>query len=1107
MSNDRGSGFRATGYGPQMPVTVEDATNSMAAARGGIDQQQAFVNALNAQNGLTNQSSVFGQQQGLANQLQGLANGTGPNPAMAQLQQTTGQNVANQGALMAGQRGAGTNVGLMARLAAQQGANTQQQAVGQGATMQAQQQIAAMQALQNQQANMGSMANTQVGQQQGGLSGLNQMLQAQQGAMLNQTNQQNNANIGMQSNLNNTNAAIAGINAQGQQAMFGGMLQGMGAGMGKMMGGMAGARGGMVTNQGFLHPYADGGIVNSVTGPSGGPNIGSVNIPSDSAAQGLQENTKSLWNQKKTDPQSSQTPQRGTGTSAGTKQYAGVTAYADGGEIEQPQAPPQPVVQPPQAAPTPQPQAPPPAQMAPAPAQTQPQPEPQAQAQPQMPAAPQATPVSSGPQSSVGQVLNSVNSPSAGPDIGSTNIPTDAGADALSKGFASFFSAGETNKSGGGGGGGGGMGSMMGGSGGGGGMAALAAARGGRVPGVPKVNHNSYANDFVDAKLSPGEIVIPLDVINGGNPVEDGAKFIRDTLSKHKGFACGGGVNRYAEGGMGNYNQNLSEDSNLENSDKVNERASREQNDKDNQRIYERMKSYDRSGMDAPGYQDGGRVMPEIPVSMPDPQKARDAWEGAQHGESFSKGWENLKNEVGFGTTSPQKQNKYNGGMVRRYAEGTPDAPVQPNYSTMPMGNLVQLPQYANAPQAQPMPQAESAPPQDIQSMMSNRNPNVGLQQEITGLGQKQRAEENIAKAGVTPAQEYSAAAKDSANKILQYTIDEEKEGKLLYDDLKTQKINPNAYIDNMGTKEKVGTAIGLILGGMGSGLLHQENSALKFLQKQIDNDIESQKINLNNKSTLMGALHQRYGSAIAAQKAYENARLMQLNSSLQTAAIKNGSLSAQSNANIASGPINAKIQENNQQLGIQRYIMDQGRSQDNNGTGDLSPADPATFVPIMIKDPGDRKTAFEEIKNASNIATNGPKMLKAFDDAANKLNTVDFIPGMENRDQKALHQLLLPNFKTIDGTVRQAAMDETFQNVTPQFGDGAATKASKRKTLEDWMTSESTAPVSMGHGIDLSRFSKTSHKMPGEQVERLDPKTGKTAIFDSRSKKFLGYK
>jgi hypothetical protein len=83
--------------------------------------------------------------QALQQQLTAEGMGQGPNPAQAQLAQNTGTNVANQAALMAGQRGAGANAGLIARQAAQQGAATQQGAIGQAATLQAQQQLAAQQ--------------------------------------------------------------------------------------------------------------------------------------------------------------------------------------------------------------------------------------------------------------------------------------------------------------------------------------------------------------------------------------------------------------------------------------------------------------------------------------------------------------------------------------------------------------------------------------------------------------------------------------------------------------------------------------------------------------------------------------------------------------------------------------------------------------------------------------------------------------------------------------------------------------------------------------------------------------------------------------------------
>lgn len=161
-----------------------------------IVNQQRFTDAVNRVDGLGNQQSTF-------NQLQNVANGQGPNPAQAQLANATGANVANQAALMAGQRGASQNAGLIARQAAQQGANLQQQAVGQGAALQAQQSLGAL----NQ---LGGIAGQQVAQQQNAANSYTQLAQNQQSNLFNAVNQQNQINSGTAAQNAKTNGGIAG---------------------------------------------------------------------------------------------------------------------------------------------------------------------------------------------------------------------------------------------------------------------------------------------------------------------------------------------------------------------------------------------------------------------------------------------------------------------------------------------------------------------------------------------------------------------------------------------------------------------------------------------------------------------------------------------------------------------------------------------------------------------------------------------------------------------------------------------------------------------------------------------------------------------------------
>lgn len=192
-------------------ATPDQANQAFGNTQQGLAQQQAFTQALMGQNGIGNQASVFGQQQALANQLQDQANGQGPNPALAQLNQTTSQNIAGQNALMAGQRGASSNAGLIARQAAMQGGNLQQQAVGQAATLGAQQQIAAQNALMGQQANMANLSTQQIGQQQNALQAYNQGAQNQQSNLLGGINAQNQINAGIQAQNAKNNAKFAGM--------------------------------------------------------------------------------------------------------------------------------------------------------------------------------------------------------------------------------------------------------------------------------------------------------------------------------------------------------------------------------------------------------------------------------------------------------------------------------------------------------------------------------------------------------------------------------------------------------------------------------------------------------------------------------------------------------------------------------------------------------------------------------------------------------------------------------------------------------------------------------------------------------------------------------
>lgn len=214
-----GSGAAGTSFnGPQQasltaPTNTQQIGQAYTGTQNSLAAQNNLLSALQAQNGLQNQNQVYGQ-------LQGIASGA-VNPAQAQFAQNTSQNVANQAALMAGQRGANQNVGLIARQAAQQGAATQQQAVGQEATQQATNQINAIGAA-------GNLATTQAQQQIGQTNANAQAQQSEQANLLNALQGYNTNQVQSQASVNAGNAALAGQQMTGQQGLIGGTLGSLG---------------------------------------------------------------------------------------------------------------------------------------------------------------------------------------------------------------------------------------------------------------------------------------------------------------------------------------------------------------------------------------------------------------------------------------------------------------------------------------------------------------------------------------------------------------------------------------------------------------------------------------------------------------------------------------------------------------------------------------------------------------------------------------------------------------------------------------------------------------------------------------------------------------
>ncbi len=159
-------------------------------------------------------------------------------------------------------------------------------------------------------------------------------------------------------------------------------------------------------------------------------------------------------------------------------------------------------------------------------------------------------------------------------------------------------------------------------------------------------------------------------------------------------------------------------------------------------------------------------------------------------------------------------------------------------------------------------------------------------------------------------------------------------ERKHLQDDIIQAHIDPAHYLGKMDTVQRVGTAIGLILGGIGSGLTHGDNQALKFLNSQIDRDIEAQKVNLGKKESLLSANMKEFGNL---KDATEMTRLMMgdtVSTQLKAAAAKSQDPIAKARALAAAGEIEQKMAPMFQSFAMNRSMINAAEQDRQSGNG-----------------------------------------------------------------------------------------------------------------------------------------------------------------------------
>lgn len=205
---------------------------------------------------------------------------------------------------------------------------------------------------------------------------------------------------------------------------------------------------------------------------------------------------------------------------------------------------------------------------------------------------------------------------------------------------------------------------------------------------------------------------------------------------------------------------------------------------------------------------------------------------------------------------------KAQGGEVRKYADGTPDEPVQPEDQSAPKESPPVVINVGTAAQAAPAPQGQQMPAQPpVAAPPAVQAPEQPQSAMEPGSEQAQPAEipsnapaqppaaqpesQTLAPVAAVP-QPVSAPVSPPApaeplpvdQEVLQQT-------KAWEQDLMNGHITPKQYSDLFADKnvpQKIGTLFGLLVGGAGAGLTHTANPVITMMNNEIQNDLEAQK-------------------------------------------------------------------------------------------------------------------------------------------------------------------------------------------------------------------------------------------------------------------------
>lgn len=515
---------------------------------------------------------------------------------------------------------------------------------------------------------------------------------------------------------------------------------------------------------------------------------------------------------------------------------------------------------------------------------------------------------------------------------------------------------------------------------------ALGLAEGGKVPGKAPVKGDSPKNDIVDAKLSPGEIVIPRHITMHPNAPELAAKFVELELARHQATS---------------------------------------------------KKNFD----------DGGQVPSALSVNQPPAQDiaavptavAPQMPTAAQQSLGITNGMaEAFPDE--FQGQAEAVQNEFNNAQERAKSG------LAFQRLSTPGGGVPDKPLSNEEPDSGP-----AIMPQKSESATSGGSGGGG------GIDSYLKSREDIAK-------EQTEADRQANLDYSQKSFDLDTERQNLMDAYKNGKIDPDRYFNNLGTGGKIRTALGIVLGGLGSGLTGQPNAALEMLNKHIDNDIKAQEADMSKNKNLLSANMDQTRDLRSAREA---TRIMQrdlMADKLQEAEnnSKDPIVRARAQA-LRNGLMLQNMQASAQLKMWQQMQSGQGMSQD--------PAGKIRQLSMMGYMPKDDKAAADkELGSAQRIE----KLRGDVENAANLLDS-KFLAGKLTPSSRASAVNTFAGIlaKEAEGRFNLDEAKNQMAALLPEAGDLPSTRREKALHRKQFFDSFANHPVLDQYGISVGGNAK----------------------------------